>query len=253
MTDDNVFGESFAEIETEEVEVFKVVLMVVDHDEIGASELADLLENYRYPNHCIGPVVIHTESRVVEWHDEHPLNKPGQTEEFGRLFGAPGAIFSAKAAAAEVATLRNELRGTREALADVRAWMRNSEAESARLRALVDAAPLTISSLVHTAHDAAKAKGWHEGADPDSPVQVLAWLALLHSEVSEAVEDVRRGMLAEGVREDGKPGGLPSELADVAIRLADTCGALGIDLEGAIRRKMAFNATRSHRHGGKVA
>jgi len=114
-------------------------------------------------------------------------------------------------------------------------------------------APLTISSLVHTAHEAAKAKGWHDGADPSSPTQVLAWLALLHSEVSEAVEDVRRGMMAETVSATGKPEGLPSELADVFIRLADTCGALGIDLEGAVRRKMAFNATRSRRHGGKLA
>jgi NTP pyrophosphatase (non-canonical NTP hydrolase) len=241
------------EIETEEVEVFKVVLLVVDHDGIGASELAGVLEQTRYPNHCMSPVVIHTESRVVEWHDGHPLNQPGQTEEFGRLFGAPDAMFSAKAAAAEVDALRNELRGQREALADMRVWLRNREDECDRLQALVDAAPLTIAGLVHTAHATAKAKGWHDTADPDSPTQVLAWLALLHSEVSEAVEDVRRGMMAEWVSEDGKPGGLPSELADVFIRLADTCGALGIDLEGAIRRKMAFNATRPHRHGGKVA
>jgi NTP pyrophosphatase (non-canonical NTP hydrolase) len=39
------------------------------------------------------------------------------------------------------------------------------------------------------------------------------------------------------------------ELADVAIRLFDLAGSLRIDLEGAIRKKMAFNETRPHKHG----
>lgn len=136
---------------------------------------------------------------------------------------------------------------------DARMRIAELDAEVARLRALVDGAPLTVAGLVHTAHEAAKAKGWHDGTDPSSPVQVLAWLALLHSEVSEAVEDVRVGKIAETVRDDGKPEGLPSEFADLAVRLADICGALGIDLEGAIRRKMAYNETRTRRHGGKLA
>jgi len=237
------------------VQVHKVVLLVVDHDGIGVEEVADLLTEARYPNHCMMTSVMHIETREVDWSDDHPLNAGGDTlrGEFGRLFGEPGAVFDARAAAESAKALRSEVRLTLAQRADARLRVAELEAEVARLRALVDGAPLTVAGLVHTAHEAAKAKGWHEGADPTSPTQVLAWLALLHSEVSEAVEDVRKGLLVETVREDGKPEGLPSELADVLIRLADTCGALGIDLEGAIRRKMAYNATRAHRHGGKVA
>jgi NTP pyrophosphatase (non-canonical NTP hydrolase) len=47
--------------------------------------------------------------------------------------------------------------------------------------------------------------------------------------------------------------GFPSELADIVIRVADLAGALGIDLAEAIRIKLAFNRTRTHRHGGKKA
>lgn len=51
----------------------------------------------------------------------------------------------------------------------------------------------------------------------------------------------------------GKPEGFVVELADVVIRIADLCGALGLDLAEAIEIKHAYNATRAYRHGGKRA
>ncbi len=56
------------------VEVFKVELMVVDHDGVGEAEVRSLLENARYPNHCISPNVSGMNSRDVTWSDDHPLN-----------------------------------------------------------------------------------------------------------------------------------------------------------------------------------
>ena len=98
----------------------------------------------------------------------------------------------------------------------------------------------------------AKGKGWWDGAMLD-PNTLGAKLALIHSEVSEALECVRDGEMTGylDATKDGKPEGLPFELADVVVRVADLCGALGIDLDEAVTTKMAFNATRKHRHGGR--
>lgn len=49
-----------------------------------------------------------------------------------------------------------------------------------------------------------------------------------------------------------KPEGHAVELADALIRALDYFGAKGWDLEEIVKAKMAYNATRSHRHGGKV-
>jgi NTP pyrophosphatase (non-canonical NTP hydrolase) len=93
-----------------------------------------------------------------------------------------------------------------------------------------------LQALVTDIHTIARAKGWH-----DKRVPLPVHLALIHSEVSEALEADRKGFGAEKVAE---------ELADVVIRVMDTAAAHGLDLPGALLAKMARNKTREYRHGG---
>lgn len=106
----------------------------------------------------------------------------------------------------------------------------------------------TIRQLQRDAYAIAKAKGWHDDDDL-SPRQILAWLALVMSELAEAVEEVRRPSPPDP---DGKPVGFASELADVVIRVGDMAEAMAIDLEAAVVEKMAYNRTRPLRHGGRI-
>ena len=70
--------------------VYKVVLMVVDHDGIGIEDVEAVLEDTHYPNHCIYPTVMEVETEEVDWADDHPLNaRSTQSYEFHRLFGFP--------------------------------------------------------------------------------------------------------------------------------------------------------------------
>lgn len=123
--------------------------------------------------------------------------------------------------------------------------------------------PLSVTELVQQAHGNAVQHGFW-----DNPPEFGTSIALIHSELSEALEEVRAGNRirpndpAPAVYYSGggysataptacciKPEGYAIELADAVIRIADLCGYMGIDLEAAIKEKMAYNATRPRMHG----
>lgn len=105
---------------------------------------------------------------------------------------------------------------------------------------------MTIQEYVTQSHATAVEKGWW-----DKPRDLPTQIALMHSELSEALE-AHRNEDPQLYLVDGKPEGIAAEFADVLIRIFDTCGKYGFQLEEALRLKMEYNRTRPHRHGGKV-
>ena len=109
---------------------------------------------------------------------------------------------------------------------------------------------MTINDYVNRAYENAKEKGWHE-----IERSIGDLICLMHSELSEALEEHRNGHSPTEIyyneSKPAKPEGIPVELADCVIRIFDFCGKYDIDLEEAILTKMEYNKTRPIRHGGK--
>ncbi len=118
---------------------------------------------------------------------------------------------------------------------------------------------MRLTDIQHLVHKTAVEHGWWENTTKkDCPVPEK--LCLIHSEVSEALEEYRNSTqpiyfieqenpALAGTR--AKPEGIVIELADVIIRILDLCGFMGWDIEQALILKMEYNDTRPYRHGGK--
>lgn len=98
---------------------------------------------------------------------------------------------------------------------------------------------MRIREIQRRAFETAQEKGWW-----DEPREVGTLIALMHSELSEALEADREGNWRG---EDG----VVEELSDTIIRICDFAAYHGIDLDSAIREKLEENEEREHKHGGK--
>ena len=103
----------------------------------------------------------------------------------------------------------------------------------------------SFQHLSEIVHETAKSKGWWDLDRNNGEA-----LALIHSEVSEALEALRMG----NPPDDKIPSfsGAEAELADVIIRIMDLSAARNWDIAGAILAKIEMNKGREKMHGGKA-
>jgi len=129
-----------------------------------------------------------------------------------------------------------------------------------------------MKELIVKAHGTAKEKGFW-----DTERNVSEMLMLIVSELAEAQEALRKDYYADknvangliqdmelevtdeefqidkgiwkGLFEAKVKSSFEDEIADVAIRLFDLCGGMGIDLEKHIELKMKYNSMRGYKHG----
>lgn len=108
---------------------------------------------------------------------------------------------------------------------------------------------LTIAELIEDSRQTTEDKGFHNLSR-----SFAEEIALFHSEISEALEEFRNGRGFDEIyysNNGSKPEGIPVEIADVLIRIFDSCKTRGIPIEEALRIKSRYNKSRPPLHGGK--
>lgn len=115
---------------------------------------------------------------------------------------------------------------------------------------------MNINEFAKAVHENAVSHGWWD--EPRSGAEVIA---LCHSELSEALEEMRKGMpkeyvnIGSGITTDTalfgtrKTEGVAVEMCDCIIRILDYLAEIGVDVESVLMRKHLYNAGRPYKHG----
>lgn len=107
---------------------------------------------------------------------------------------------------------------------------------------------LQLNAVRDLAHSQAFEAGWWHDINtgqlllPPTIERSLSKITLMHSELSEATEGVRKGL-----KDDHLPHRTMEEveLADAVIRILDYCGAKQLDIGGAVMEKLEYNKNRA--------
>ena len=108
-----------------------------------------------------------------------------------------------------------------------------------------------MSSIQKEIHQNAVDHGFWNGTEDPERVSIASKIALIHSELSEALEEYRHGRMLTYYADDKKPEGFGVELADAMIRIYDLSERLGLDIDSLVEMKHRYNTTRPFMHGGR--
>lgn len=95
---------------------------------------------------------------------------------------------------------------------------------------------MSISEITKECKEIAEEHGFKINTT-DLTLNVPTALSLIHTEVSETLQEYRKG------------NSIGEELADIIIRIFHLSETLEIDIEKEIKEKMEKNKTRSYKHG----